>query len=121
MGKPVPICPKPKAPYIKFTPENIELTTQAPYNDDEDFSIIIIPNIFISTTTTTTTTAVPITTTTTTTTTYSGNTGICTFEYYSDGGGGWDIIESNCSIGFTCANPPTRSGYTGERVTLFCV
>jgi hypothetical protein len=252
MGKPAPICPKPKLPYVKYTPENIELTTtQAPYNDDEDFSVIIIPTAIIfttttlsptvfnvtnngsgsyiingsnnptlnlirgvtytfiinatghpfwikttqttgqanaynigvinngstnltliftiadnspstlyyncefhasmagsinitgttptvttstttsttttlnSTTTTTTvaptTTAAPTTTTTTTTTTSSGATGTCTFEYYQDGGGGWDIIASNCGAGFTCASAPTGSGYSGETVTLPCV
>jgi len=88
------------------------------------------------TTTTTTTTATPTTTTTTlaptTTTTLSPTTtttttttlppNVCVYAYYSDSGGGWDFIESNCSIGYECGLEPSSGSYSdGERVYVSCV
>jgi len=75
-------------------------------------------------TTTTTTPAATTTTTTpaatTTTTTLPPN--VCIYEYYSDGGGGWDLITSNCSAGYECGPEPSSGSYTdGQRVNVSCV
>jgi hypothetical protein len=69
-----------------------------------------------TTTTTTTTTLAP---TTTTTTTAAPNYGTCTWQYYSDGGGGWDNIANNCTSGRNCSEPD-RSGYSDEIVITQC-
>jgi hypothetical protein len=77
-----------------------------------------------TTTTTTTTTPIPVTTTTSsttsTTTTAAPNYGTCTWQWYQDGGGGWDLIANNC-ISMRSPTLPSRNGIVdAEIVTTTC-
>lgn len=80
-------------------------------------NVCIVPVVV---TTTTTTTVAPTSTTTTTTTTAMPSYGTCTWQWYQDGGGGWDNLANNCISGRSC-NPPSRNGVSdGEIVITTC-
>jgi len=76
-----------------------------------------------SITTTPGTTYTPTTTPTLTATPASTGQpgGTCTYEWYSDGGGAWDLIISGCNAGYQCGNEPSFSGtIEGQRVVVSC-